>query len=324
MDIMIADGSGYELGYLTDILSFDLDTTESYDFEVQMDLEAFRSSGYTWQYRIYCPGTEFGGVISDMQILSASSKVILMGDTWRGMLRKKIIEPPATESYKAVSGEANAVIASLIGNSLDGLFAVSAENSGFTITSYQFSRYTTLEEGLCAMLLDVGAKLVISYDPDERRVLLAAKPSATHNDYTDDQIHLTVRDYRRGINHLICLGQGELADRERLDLYVDADGNISTTQYYNGLDERVAVYDYSSAESTAELKKGGIERLKELMDYQSATLDVENVTDMDVGDIVEAEETVTGLVVSEKVTGLTLTINHGVPTITYKLGDDNG
>lgn len=324
MDIMIADGSGYELGYLTDILSFDLDTTESYDFEVQMDLEAFRSSGYTWQYRIYCPGTEFGGTVTDIQILSASSTVILMGDTWRGMLRKKIIEPPAGEDYKTVSGEANAVIASLLGSSLGSLFAVSAENSGITVKSYQFSRYTTLEEGLCAMLLDVGAKLVISYDQDERRVLLAAKPSATHNDYTDDQIHLTVRDYRRGINHLICLGKGDLAARERLDLYVDASGAIGTTQYYTGLDERVAVYDYSSTESSEELEKGGRERLKEQMDYQSATLDVENVTDMDVGDIVEAAETVTGLVVSEKVTGLTLTINHGVPTITYKLGDDNG
>ena len=324
MDIMIADSTGYELGYLTEIQSFDLDTTNSYDFEVRMDLEAYRASGYTWDYRIYVPGTEFGGLIRDIEIQSASSTVVLMGDTWRGMLRKRIICPPDGEDYLTVSGEANAVISGLIGTDLSALFAVSAENSGFSIKSHQINRYVTLEEGLNAILETVGARLSIQYDPDEKRVLLAAQPVATHSEYNDDQIHLTVRDYRRGINHLICLGKGDLAARERLDLYVDPNRNIGSTQHYPGLDARVAVYDYSSTESTEELEKGGRERLAELMDYQSATLDVENVTDMDVGDMVEAEETVTGLIVSEQVTGLTLTINHGVPTITYRLGDDNG
>ncbi|MCD7805448.1 MAG: hypothetical protein LUH03_09985 [Oscillospiraceae bacterium] len=104
---------------------------------------------------------------------------------------------------------------------------------------------------------------------------------------------------------------------------MDADGNISTTQYYTGLDERVDVYDYSSAESTEELQTGGEKKLQELMDYTTASLDVENVTDLLVGDYVSATETMTDMTVSEQVTGLTLKITNGEPTITYKLGDDD-
>jgi hypothetical protein len=33
-----------------------------------------------------------------------------------------------------------------------------------------------------------------------------------------------------GVNHLICLGSGELQNRIVVHLYVDADGNISQTQ----------------------------------------------------------------------------------------------
>ncbi len=324
MDIIIADSSGYELGYLTDIQQFDLDTTNSYDFEVQIDLTAFASSGYTFDYRVYCPGTEFGGTISDIEIVSSESMAYIRGDTWRGMLRKKIICPDTGEDYKTVSGEANAIMAELVGDCFGDLITVDTSDSGYTVTSYQFNRYCTMEEGFTAMLEAAGAKLVIAYDQDAGQVKLSAQAVATTGDeYTDDQIHLTVRDYRRGINHLICLGQGDLAERERIDLYVDADGNISTEQTYTGLDERVAVYDYSSAESTDELQSGGEERLKELMNYTTADLDVENVTDLLVGDYVSATETMTNMTVSEQVTGLTLKITNGEPTITYKLGDDD-
>lgn len=322
MDIMIADSTGYALGYLTSLSSFDLDTTQTYDFEVQMSLAEYRNGTYDYGYRVYCPGTEFGGRIQDVQIVSAESNVIIMGDTWRGMLRKKVILPDSGQDYKIVSGEANEIIKNLVGNQFGELFTVSDEDSGYTIDSYQFELYTTLEEGICAMLKTVNAKLSILYSTKLKQVVLSAQPSVLHTNYTDDQLHITTRIYRRGINHLICLGQGELQERTRIDLYVGADGSIGKTQYFTGVDERVEVYDYPSAESEETLELYGIKRLREKMDYDSATLDVEDVTDMDVGDIVSCKEMITGMTVEEAVTGLTLTISHGVPTITYKLGDD--
>lgn len=322
MDIMISDGSGYALGYLTALTSFDLDTTQTYDFQVQMGLSVYNQSEYDFGYRVYCPGTEFGGIINDVEILSSESNVIVMGDTWRGMLRKKVICPDDGQAHKVVSGEANSIIKSLLGDRLGSLFAVSEKNSGYEIKSYQFTRYCTFEEGICAMLRTVNAKLCIRYDTVLKQVILSAEPTVLHTDYTDDDLHITVRRYRRGINHLICLGQGELENRTRIDLFVGADGSIGKTQHYTGLDEREDVYDYSSAESEADLERYGIKRLKELKDYDEATLDVEDITDMDVGDMVSSTETITGMTVEKEVIGLTLTINHGIPTITYKLGDE--
>lgn len=323
MDLMIADDTGYELGYLTNLTAFDLDTTSTYDFQATMDLSAYRGAGYGWNYRIYCDGTEFGGLIQDIKVISADSEVLLMGDTWRGMLRKKIISPPSGEDYKIVSGEANAVISSLLGDQFGTLFAVSDEDSGCTLSSYQLERYVTLEEGLTAALKSVGARLELKYSGREKKVVVSAQPVVTHDEYTDDQLQLTARSYRRGINHLICLGQGELAERTVLHLYVGSDGTIGTAQYYTGLEERAEVYDYSSAESTDVLLEYGTKRLQELMDYDTATLDVENVTDMNVGDIVCAAEALTGQTVQEEVTGLTLTISGGEAKITYKIGDDS-
>ena len=322
MDIMIADRTGYALGYLTQLTAFDLDTTQTYDWEMQIPLSEYSRRAYDFGFRVYCPGTEYGGLISDVKIVSAEANVIVMGDTWRGMLRKKVICPPDGEAYRVVSGEANSIIRSLLGDQLGTLFTVPATDSGYTVTSYQFARYVTLEEGICAMLRTVHAKLDIVYDSQTGQVILSAQPSVLHTDYSDDLLHLTGRKYRRGINHLICLGQGELENRVRIDLYVGADGSISRTQYYTGLEERVEVFDYSSAESAADLESYGIRRLRERMDYDTATLDVEDITDMGVGDRVSATETMTGLTVLEYVTGLILSVSHGIPTITYKIGDD--
>ena len=239
-----------------------------------------------------------------------------------GCSAKKVICPPDGQAYRIVSGDANSIIRTLLGNQFGTLFSVPETGSGYTISSYQFARYVTLEEGLSAMLRTVNAKLSIVYDRKSRQVILSAKPSVLHTDYSDDLLHLTARQYRRGINHLICLGQGELENRTRIDLFVDVNRKVGTVQHYTGLDERVEVYDYPSAESAADLERYGIKRLRELMDYDIATLDVEDITDMDVGDRVSATETITGLTVTEYVTGLTLTISHGIPTIAYKIGDD--
>ena len=46
----------------------------------------------------------------------------------------------------------------------------------------------------------------------------------------EDGIHVTVRDNRNGVNHLVCAGRGENQDRIVLHLYVQKDGTIGKTQ----------------------------------------------------------------------------------------------
>ena len=86
---------------------------------------------------------------------------------------------------------------------------------------------------------------------------------------------------------MICLGQGQLEERTRVDLYVQEDGSIGTVQYYTGFDERTAIYDYPNAESEANLIRYGKLRLKSIMTGKSLTID-NSAVDGDVGDFVSA------------------------------------
>ena len=58
---------------------------------------------------------------------------------------------------------------------------------------------------------------------------------------SDMRLNYTMHMEGDGVNHLICLGQGELKNRIVRHLYVDQNGNIGSTQYYTGVDEIAAV-----------------------------------------------------------------------------------
>lgn len=263
---------------------------------------------------IYVPGTEFGGLVGYMQTTNKSDAVSNKGYTWRGLLTLGIISPPAGSSYKVVSGDANAILAELLGDYMGGIFTIPEEPSGITITDYQFPLYCTLLTGISGMLEEYGAKLrIIAEKPahgGEVVITIDAVESATiETMYSQESpVSLTFTDNRLGINHLICLGGGELQERTRVDLYVQADGSIDTTQYYTGLDERTAVYDYSNAESEANLVRYGKLRLKSIMTGKSLTID-NSAVDGDVGDYVSAYYN--GASASVRITEKILTITGG-------------
>ena len=135
----------------------------------------------------------------------------------------------------------------------------------------------------------------------------------------DSRVRFTTKDHTRGINHLICLGQGELTDRLVVHLYTDVDGNIGRTQDFFGVDERVAVYDYGNAETEAELIKGGTERLESLKDYKEMTVEVADVA-ADIGDIVGGREYTTGFLIRREITQKIIKIERGRIKTQYKVG----
>ena len=76
----------------------------------------------------------------------------------------------------------------------------------------------------------------------------------------DNNMHFTMDNNKRGTNHLICLGKGELKDRLVIHLYIDDQGNISQTQYFFGINEIAEIYDSSGSEYE-DLLKNGTEKL---------------------------------------------------------------
>ena len=138
----------------------------------------------------------------------------------------------------------------------------------------------------------------------------------------DNKIDLTIRDNRRGINHLICLGTGELTERMVRHLYVQEDSSIGTEQYYAGLDERTAVYDYPNAEDENELLESGKEELKELASYQKLEMSVQDL-DLNIGDIVAGRDRVTGAYLRQPIINKVLKIKNGKESISYKVKGEN-
>lgn len=325
--MIVANEKGCELGVLKNYKEVEFSAGAENDFVITLKSQAVNKEFLWYESQVFIPGTEFGGIVKDIISLTKSKTVKFMGDTWRGMLSKKIISPPSGQDYLTVSGELNEVLRKMLKEHFGDWFVVPEESTEVTV-NYQFNRYVTLLEGLTSLLESVNYKLSIKYiqgAPGEAGyVEVSAAPINNYSEeeeYSQDcNIKMTVRDYRRGINHLICLGEGELKDRIRVDLYIQKDGSIGKTQYYKGLEERTDVYDYSSAD-VAELEEGGEKRLKELADYKEFDMNIEKAN-LELGDIVSGRDHITGLYVVKPVIQKILKISTGKERIDYKLKGD--
>lgn len=325
MEMILTDADRLELSYL-DIASYiDIDVGNTNDFEISLSREDVRRYGVKKGCCIFAPGTEFGGIIEDVQSNTEDAEITFTGYTWRGLLKHMVIEPPSGQSYLTVSGDANRILKQVLNKGTGLLFEVPDVESGINISKHQF-RYTTALEGLTAMLEKVNARLDIKAMQGETRdpfkLIVRAvniKNYSEDVEYNgDNQIGVSVRDFGAGINHLICLGKGELTERTVVHLYVQLDGSIGKKQYYKGTNERTAVYDYSSAENAEVLETEGKKRLKELMNYKSATANTSK-TDLAIGDIVSARDRDTGVSLSRPVVNKIYTYQNGIETLECKL-----
>lgn len=330
---LIAVGANGELGTLN-VRALDVDIGKTNDFELTFSASDWDNDFLAQADHWYAYGyAEIGGRILSIQSSTGTKQVKLTGPTWRGMMEKKIIEPDAGMDYKVVSGDANDILREIIGQRFGSFFQVPNTKSSITIKSYQFKRYCTLLDGLVEMLYTANSKLEIQYIPGHYDsgiytvgcVSVRAVPIIDYSDtieYSQDgKIDFTAKDYRAGVNHLICLGTGELAERQVIHLYADTSGTVSKTQTIFGVDEVAAVYDYSSAESLEELEKGGIQRLRELSNYKSLKIGL-NEIEAQIGDIVGGEEQITGISMKTKITNIIVKIDtKGKLTITHKVGD---
>lgn len=322
MDLIYTNANKEDVGVL---LAYDLDLAfgaDENDFEcrIQMSEHCCEAGAF-----LYIEGTEYGGIIDKIKSDTTEGEVVYYGRTWHGILDSKILEPDSGEAYLVVSGEANAVIGTLLERmGLSGLFRAEYVSSGLTISSYKMHRYVTGYDGIKKMLASVGGKLEFTYQ--DGMVILSAVPVHDYSvdeEFDSDQIGFEVTKKHNSVNHLVCLGSGELENRMVVHLYVDESGEISQTQTLFDLDEYSAVYDYSDVESEEELIKSGTSRLKELWEPDSMTIDFDSDSDIyDVGDVVGAVDNVTGINIYAEITKKIVTITNGKINISYKVGEE--
>lgn len=322
MEIMYTDVNRLPQGSL-EKYSIDLELGGDNDFELQMNVRNHcMSSGCIW----YVKDEEYGGIVDNVKVDTDKSKVYYSGRSWRGVLEKKVLRPDTGKDYLTVSGGANDILAVLIKRcDLVDLFAVPGTFSGTQISSYQFPRYVDAYSGIVKMLSSVNAKLKIVYNDKESCVNISAVPIedlSEKYEYSDDYgMKIIIEKKTGGVNHLICLGSGELAARTVIDLYVDKKGEITEKQSFFGEYEIAEIYDYENSESATELKEKGIEHLKELKSSDSVSASFSKL-DVDIGDIVGGRNRATGIVLKEQVTHEIVKIKNGIETITYKVGDE--
>ena len=301
------------------------------DYEIKIRRDQW-DERYVYGNIFYVRNTEFGGIIGRKKVNTEQDTISLYGRTWRGKLDKKVIRPPAGQDYRKVSGELNSVLNTIITEQFNDYFVVSQADTGVTVTNYQFDRYCTLLAGITKMLKSVRHKLHIEYIQQERGqpgyVELSAVPIVDYSEQIelsqDSRLNFVFDETKNGVNHLVCLGKGELQDRRVIDLYVGQSGSIGTTQYYTGVQEVAEVYENTSAE-TEELEEKGREKLQEIMNSTSFSMDVEALDmEVEIGDIIGGRDYATGMYAAKPIAKKIYKVEGGKTSLEYEIeGDDS-
>lgn len=305
--------------------------TDENDYEIKIRRDRWDEC-YAYGNIFYIKNTEFGGIIGRKKANTAEDTISLYGRTWRGMLDKKITRPPSGQDYRKVSGELNTVLNTIVTEQFGDYFVVSQNDTGVSVTNYQFDRYCTLSSGIVKMLKSVGHRLQIKYIQQERGqpgyVELSAVPIVDYSEQIelsqDSRLNFVFDEVKNGVNHLICLGKGELQDRQVIDLYVGQNGSIGTTQYYTGIQEIAETYEDTSSESD-ELEEKGREKLQELMNSTSFSMDVETLgMEVEIGDIIGGRDYTTGMYAAKPIAKKIYKVSDGKSSLEYEIeGDDS-
>lgn len=317
-DICYTDASRVDVGVLRGASLNTVWGDSGNDFELTVDIaspERIEDGAL-----VYVDGTEYGGVVDEREASSSDGTIRYRGRSWHGMLRDRVLCPDAGADYLTVSGEANAVLLSLVSRmGLSDVMTVSSAASGIEVR-HQFERFCDAYSGIRAMLSASGARLAVAYDSVASSAVLSAVPVVDWSDGpTSDQAGVDVTRVSRPYNHLVCLGSGELRDRVVQHWYADEAGKVSGKQSLFGVDERATTYDYSNA-GADELSVKGPKKLSEYQraDSMDATLDVDGA--YAVGDVVPGTDVGTGTEVSVVVGTVDATVDELGVTVAYRAG----
>ena len=323
LEYIYTDSNYNELGYLThfdaDIEIGKYDVSKN-DFELTLSLED-RDPLFTVGSLFYKENTEIGGVIQRLKINTSDNTITLIGPTFRGLLEKEYVQPPAGSAYLTLNGEANTCINVLIDGRFSNLFVV--DNIGASNINIKYDvRDINLLQALEKSLDASNARLCIKHQIDGKVHLYAEKINDLSNtlQYDNDyQIDMTVKTETKPYNHILCLGKGELLDRLRINLYLQSDGSWSeTNETYKGLNRKTYKHEDVNVEKRDELIKNATEKVAEANDTLEISFDAD---DAELFDIVGAKENITGISFKEPITQKIIKISDDDISISYKVGD---
>jgi len=283
VDLIYADASFNDIGVLKGTEVDIAYGTDENDFSMEMSLrDHCLDKGFFLYYEKYEAGevipTEYGGIVDSIEVDSEKETITYGGRTWTGIMNKKVVTPSPGEDYVIVSGDANEVLQVLFENTgLDSLFMASSEPSNVNLP-VTFIRYQYLYDAIRSILRNDLGKTIgkLKMECSNSKVICSIVPAVDYSEIEDfdtstDSFRLT-KNYRP-VNHMICMGQGDLRDRFIINLYTDEKGEIqqyladpskvplqdsdylygsddTSHKVLSGHDEVIEIYDYPSAEIT--------------------------------------------------------------------------
>lgn len=315
MQLVICDAGGTPLRSTSDY-SLDLQYGDG-DCDFELDAGGLRLEA---GWRIACDGTPFGGVVDTLcpSHLESGDSVRYRGRTVQGVLARKVVMPPAGSTHLVLSGDANEVIAGVVGRAgLAGYLSAPSSPSGIRVPSYRFHRFVDAYTGLRMAMASVGARLRFCHSDDGW--VVSAVPADSYGQVESERVYFSLEAATRPVNHLVGLGKQEMAERAVSHWYADASGAVSQTQTLFGVDEVAMAYELTSEEADTLPAKT---RLK-LLEYQEASeadITLPPGAELDVGDSVALSSAPCNVTATAQVVGVVLKASGGVAKVDYRFG----
>ena len=267
MDLIYADHNRIEQGVIGDCTydcAYGFDTNEN-TFECTVDLSNHVCAENDY---IYFAQTEYGGIVDSISVSTESHTVSYMGRTWHGILNSRILCPAAGQDYLVLTGEANEVVGEILERTgLTDLFVASVEDSGLYISGFQV-RYEYAYLAILNMLATVNGKLMFRHDDGIVTLTVQNISDYSNNEEFDStQVGFSVQKTYNVANHFVCLGSGNLKDRNVIHLFTDEYGAL---QPYATTDMPLKDSDYILDESMKKI--GGNDEIMYLYDYPNAQI----------------------------------------------------
>lgn len=307
MELIYTDVNGKDIGTFSKRTQIDfeigLNDTKN-DFTITMPIEDYDNR--IKKGSIVYSDTEIGGIVVGLESNTKTRKVTLYGGNWRHIIGQQVIIPAPGADYFEFNGDIAQLLSVLLDQYFGGYIVADSQLTGTTVNA-QF-RYTNKLFGIETALQNVGYRLSVTFDPEDVKAIVKAVPIETLNkEYSDDyyNVSLVVKDIHDGVNHMIALGRGELAERMIYECWRLSDGSITENEAeaiadgVTGINVRTYVYDYPSAEDMDVLKESAIEKFNDNAD--TVSFDISNVNDADIGDFISIRERIIGLSMIKKV-----------------------